>query len=178
MYDHALFGGWQTRLHNSPAATNADAKLFKRLLAKPRGCLCRRTSRADPQVQVAVRRGLRSEAHHRTVCSRKIRAFDLVASRAGGARLLRGNLGEGLLESNLTINGRSGTVLTSGGEEANSLRLPPLALGKEASRTETVSGKEAAVLDLGAETVVMSHAKLELLIHELRRAQESLQNCL
>ena len=61
---------------------------------------------------------------------------------------------------------------------ASRVRLPPLALGKEASRTETVSGKEAAVLDLGTETVVMSHAKLELLIHELRRAQESLQNCL
>ena len=60
----------------------------------------------------------------------------------------------------------------------STLRLPPLSLGKEASRTETLSGKEAAVLDLGAEIVVMSHAKLELLIHELRRAQESLQNCL
>ena len=79
MYDHALFGGWQTRLRNSPAATNADAKLFKRLLAKPRGCLCRRTSRADPQVQVAVRRGLFPEAHHGAVCRREIRAFDLAA---------------------------------------------------------------------------------------------------
>ena len=77
-------------------------------------------------------------------------------------------------------------------EWRNTLRFPPLTVEKRGDQTDLspevasrdAQGKEFVVLDLGhgrqggadREKAVVSYAKLELLVHELRKAQSSLQD--